>query len=81
MKVERYEELIADNYSTIVDKPLSARHILGMNYLFGSEIATLRLYKYLVKTDRTEVDHGYSENYGAFFVSFRPNTLPPLEDV
>tara|TARA_R110002096_G_scaffold427885_1_gene638931 strand:- start:382 stop:627 length:246 start_codon:yes stop_codon:yes gene_type:complete len=66
----KYDLLI--EWSKIAKEQLSnTEFIKGTTYAYGSEIATLRLYKYFTKygTDMFENNQGYSENLKTFYFS------------
>jgi hypothetical protein len=60
---------IEHTYSMMAEEPVTADHIIGTTvYLFGSEIATLRIFR-----KNTSVHQGYSKSLQKFYVSFEIN--------
>jgi hypothetical protein len=61
---------IADEWSQYANEPVRVEEIGGTFYGFGSELATLRLYRHY--GDRPNVSQGFSSNLGSFYFSLTP---------
>jgi hypothetical protein len=55
---------VQKEYSAIAGEPVEVQQISGAVYVFGSEIATLRLFRKM-----PHIRQGYSENRATFYCS------------
>lgn len=66
------EQIIKTEWSKIAKEQLSGAEIIkGTTYVYGSELATLRLFKYFTEygSDLFKNRHSYSENLKTYYFS------------
>ena len=56
---------VVKEYSKIAGEPVTAKNVHGTIYVFGSELATLRLFREMPSRSQ-----GYSTNYNGFYFCF-----------
>lgn len=70
---------VAKDWSNIAKEPIEVEEIKGMVFGFGSELATLRIWrKYTLgiqdgRGDYSSLDQGYSKNLKAWYFSIETN--------
>lgn len=58
---------LTQTYSADAGEPVRCEWVAGTLYIFGSELATLRIFR---ATFRADCFQGFSKNLGGFYVSF-----------
>lgn len=67
MKTEKQIKVLTKQMENIAGERVKIEDIKGTVYIFGTELATLRILKKF--RDSTNVRHGYSKNLETYYVS------------